>query len=153
MPFTGNKSSGAKKGSDEWWWDSFTNIFWVKHTFTRLLIWPNNFYQCKWKYHCINLLTVQSYFWPGLTASARVLSASDNMFSSITIAPLPVRFRFRSFLFVTVVILAISFYNKKNLMKFIKHHSIKKQSVWFLKWRCALQMFTEIYRGIYVFFL
>ena len=32
MPFTGNKSSGAKKGSDEWWCDNFTNIFWVKHT-------------------------------------------------------------------------------------------------------------------------
>ena len=72
-------------------------------------------------YPCINLLTVQSYFWPGLTASARVLSASDNMFCSITIAPLPVLFRFRSFLFVAFVILAISFYNKKNLMKFIEH--------------------------------
>ena len=33
MPSTGNKSSGAKKGSDEWWWDNFTNIFWVKRTF------------------------------------------------------------------------------------------------------------------------
>ena len=27
MPFTGNKSSGAKKGSDEWQCDNFTNIF------------------------------------------------------------------------------------------------------------------------------
>ena len=34
MPFTGNKSPGAKKGSDEWWCDNFTNIFWVKRTFT-----------------------------------------------------------------------------------------------------------------------
>ena len=33
MPFTGNKSPGAKKGSDEWWCDNFTNIFWVKRTF------------------------------------------------------------------------------------------------------------------------
>ena len=34
MPFTGNKSPGAKKGSDEWQCDNFTNIFWVKRTFT-----------------------------------------------------------------------------------------------------------------------
>ena len=34
MPFTGNKSPGAKKCSDEWWCDNFTNIFWVKRTFT-----------------------------------------------------------------------------------------------------------------------
>ena len=27
MPFTGNKSPGAKKGSDEWQCDNFTNIF------------------------------------------------------------------------------------------------------------------------------
>ena len=27
MPFTGNKSAGAKKGSDEWQYDNFTNIF------------------------------------------------------------------------------------------------------------------------------
>ena len=27
MPFTGNKSLGAKKGSDEWQCDNFTNIF------------------------------------------------------------------------------------------------------------------------------
>ena len=27
MPFTGNKSPGAKKGSDEWQFDNFTNIF------------------------------------------------------------------------------------------------------------------------------
>ena len=35
MPFTGNKSPGAKKCSDEWWCDNFTNIFWVKRTFIR----------------------------------------------------------------------------------------------------------------------
>ena len=40
MPFTGNKSPGAKKGSDEWWWDNFTNIFWVKRTFTYLAFIP-----------------------------------------------------------------------------------------------------------------
>ena len=34
MPFTGNKSPGAKKGSDEWQCDNFTNIFWLKRTFT-----------------------------------------------------------------------------------------------------------------------
>ena len=34
MPFTGNKSPGAKKGSDVWQWDNFPNIFWVKRTFT-----------------------------------------------------------------------------------------------------------------------
>ena len=34
MPFTGNKSPGTKKGSDEWHYDNFTNIFWVKRTFT-----------------------------------------------------------------------------------------------------------------------
>ena len=33
MPFTGNKSPGTKKGSDEWHYDNFTNIFWVKRTF------------------------------------------------------------------------------------------------------------------------
>ena len=27
MPFTENKSPGAKKGSDEWQYDNFTNIF------------------------------------------------------------------------------------------------------------------------------
>ena len=27
MPFTGNKNPGAKKGSDEWQCDNFTNIF------------------------------------------------------------------------------------------------------------------------------
>ena len=27
MPFTGNKSPGAKKGSDEWQCDNFTNTF------------------------------------------------------------------------------------------------------------------------------
>ena len=27
MPFTGNKSPGAKKGSDEWKCDNLTNIF------------------------------------------------------------------------------------------------------------------------------
>ena len=35
MPFTGNKSPGAKKGSDEWQCDNFTNIFWVKPTFNK----------------------------------------------------------------------------------------------------------------------
>jgi hypothetical protein len=35
MPFTGNKSPGAKKGSDEWHSDNINNIFWVKRTFTR----------------------------------------------------------------------------------------------------------------------
>ena len=34
MPFTGNKSPGAKQGSDEWQCDNFTNIFGVKRTFT-----------------------------------------------------------------------------------------------------------------------
>ena len=38
MPFTGNKSPGAKKGSDEWRCDNFTNIFWVKRTF-KIMIW------------------------------------------------------------------------------------------------------------------
>ena len=28
-------SSGAKKGSDEWHFDHFTNIFWVKRTFNK----------------------------------------------------------------------------------------------------------------------
>ena len=37
MPLTGNKSPGAKKGSDEWWCDNFANIFWVKRTFIQLL--------------------------------------------------------------------------------------------------------------------
>ena len=27
MPFIGNKSPGAKKGSDKWQYDNFTNIF------------------------------------------------------------------------------------------------------------------------------
>ena len=36
MPCTWNKSPGAKKGSDEWQCDNFTNIFWVKCTFTSL---------------------------------------------------------------------------------------------------------------------
>ena len=38
MPFTGNKSPGAKKGSDEWQCDNFTNIFWIKRTFTYFII-------------------------------------------------------------------------------------------------------------------
>ena len=37
MPFTGNKSPGAKKCSDEWWCDNFSNIFWVKRTFMKWL--------------------------------------------------------------------------------------------------------------------
>ena len=37
MPFTGNKSPGAKKGSDEWQCENFTNIFWVKRTFNMIL--------------------------------------------------------------------------------------------------------------------
>ena len=45
MPFTGNKSPGAKKGSDEWRCDNFTNIFWVKRTFTR----------CKLYYYILTL--------------------------------------------------------------------------------------------------
>ena len=36
MPLTGNKSPGAKKGSDEWHYDNFTNIFWVKRTFNMI---------------------------------------------------------------------------------------------------------------------
>ena len=43
MPFTGNKSPGAKKGSDEWQCDNFTNIFWVKRTFTPYLFFFCNF--------------------------------------------------------------------------------------------------------------
>ena len=46
MPFTGNKSPGAKKGSDEWQYDNFTNIFWVKRTFIK---WPNSdFLKSQW---------------------------------------------------------------------------------------------------------
>ena len=39
MPFTGNKSPGAKKGSDEWQCDNFTNIFWLKRTFKPYRVW------------------------------------------------------------------------------------------------------------------
>ena len=48
MPFTGNKSPGAKKGSDKWQYDNFTNIFWVKRSFTqneKVLIFAIQFFK------------------------------------------------------------------------------------------------------------
>ena len=69
MPFTGNKSPGAKKGSDEWWWDNFTNIFWVKRTFisscchrismdVKISRQIRDKYQCSFKSHWQNSMQI-----------------------------------------------------------------------------------------------